>query len=48
MSQDTNTPKVSQLKRIAKLALFNDHEQASLTNKLGVLGHRMVKNNRLW
>jgi hypothetical protein len=48
MLQDTNTPEVSQLKRIAKLTLFNNHELASLANKLEVLGHRMVKNNRLW
>lgn len=36
MSQDTTTPAVSQLKRIGKLALFNDHELESLAKKLEV------------
>lgn len=43
MSRDTNTPEVSQFKRIAKLTLFNDHELVSRANKPEVLGRRMVK-----
>lgn len=37
MSQNIRKPEISELKRISKLALFNDHELATLADKLEVL-----------